>query len=243
MLQSPANPEGDIASAEDISGYRDGKEIWIRKSDAINLLDNYFHEVGHVLGDIMSFRNGDVLTPDEVKLNIPEFPREKLIRLHQLLFAKSPFLRNPKDIQEIIQYSNRIMMVFTKGKFKPGSRFKPRMIRLHTDISQNDLLRTIRQHGGANTIHFTSDDTIEYVDGRNGRNSEISSHVTEIACLRLHENAIRVYDSTYAVINSPPQSPAHRRAFLIVQRAYVGNGWTVPSRADLRQDLGKNIQS
>ena len=63
----------------------------------------------------------------------------------------------------------------------------------------------------------------------------MSSYATEIGCAKILENTIRQVDSTYSLEIMMPNAPSHDRAYKIVQRAYKGKNWFLPSSVDLKK--------
>ena len=147
------------------------------------------------------------------------------------LLASEEILSNREDIKRLIDFGNQILKAFTRGKFNPKS------IKYHTNLSHEELLNVMRQRRVPVTTVFapnSESQKVEYINSKFGRNQEMPSYATEIACLNILANTIRLADPSYMLEKLPPPAASpHLRAYKIVQRAYSGNNWLLPSSKDL----------
>lgn len=223
-----------VGQAE-ISGLRSGKEIFLPPRTVVDLLSTYCHEVGHIIGDDMSFQDGsndgeepDVLSIDEVK---DPNTRITLTNKEQEYLKNTIFSTEKVSLDPVlIGITNKLLDLFTKGNFDPRS------IRCHS-VTQKELEEKVSTMS-ISTLSRNSEGGIIAVNSKDGRDSEIPSFTTELSCLQILENTLAYYEifskSQYFIANTV-DSPAHQRAKNILSRAFEGRGWRLPSMKDIRR--------
>lgn len=200
----------------------------------------YTHEIGHILGDEFSFRNGDVLTPQEVKTAKLDISFHQKVRLlWELAVGVYPLPDGVSDF--MVQVGNDLLSVFTRGKFDPAT------INLRRDMHKEEFNRLLREkvnnyQGGLNTFAPNEEnDSFVIISSKEGRNDELPAIATEIGCQYILANTL----SSLPFVNaSYPRlkgldpvffQSSHGRAFRIISRAYGDKSrLKIPSLLDLR---------
>lgn len=213
-------------------GFSSGNDIYQSPQSFIDGISTYCHEVGHVLGDRLSFQAGlkwwqveNVRSLDEIKnykISIYLEPTEI-----QYLRKSISNKKNTHINDEGLIIAGKLLNTFSMGNFHP------RMVNFH-NISQRELEKILAREGSSTTK--TANGEVLPVNSRAGRDSEIPSFTTEVACLLLLENTLIKYrinfnESDLGFCTS--SSPSHQRAINIVSGALSRKGWRLPSMVDI----------
>lgn len=219
-----------------ISGFRSGIEIYQPPLNFINAISSYTHEVGHVLGDKMSFQSGlklgdekNILSFDDIasqKISI-SFDEKELSYVRRHVFNKRQLhIRN-----EVLSISQKLLKTLFIDKFQKNE------VNLH-NISYRNLNKLVADKGSGTTTANTENGLtkITLVNSKYGRNSELPSIVNEAACLLILENTLIKYNimpDTKYITMTKRGSPSHQRAQNIVAKAHASTGWRIPSMVDI----------
>ena len=210
-----------------IEALRFGNYIAIPPCKPLTFLERYFHEAGHIIGWNLSFKDRDVLTPDEAKIakvaNIDFKTRAMVLTALKLNI--------PGQEKLLFDFANSILDTFTKRNFDLS------VIRVHYNFPRERLDKIARRmQKKATTYIVTNTGEIQLTSSRDGRNDEIPSYATMRACIKIMENTLDLPLIKYHKIGEGFSS-SHARAFNIVDRAYTQNGIILPSYLDV---VGKN---
>jgi hypothetical protein len=218
----------DVGSEEGyVGGMVLGNDIYLPPAIFPDRFSFYTHESRHIIGEKLSFVRGDVLTPDEVKKTKIKLSFEE----HGVLYDGSESEEKGHISQAELSILNRTIAVYTKGNFDVGS------INLH-NLSEKDFINLASQFEDKNRFYRNEDGKLFSVSSRKGRNAEIDSIATNIACLTILENSLaiwifrwKIYETLRFRLARKPGS--HGRAQEIVKRAYSIKGMILPSSLDL----------
>lgn len=217
-----------------LKGAQIGKDIYFTDAVGIAVILGYCHEAGHIIGDKLSFKKREVLTPDEA--------REALIFRKWLSYQEVKDLFNTTRFEGtketpvhkvVIPIANALLKVFTKDWFDES------MVNFHpvtTPFEIDELIKQALREGKKcpSGIKLGHDGELLHTSNKAARDAEIPAMVTEYGCLYILANSIRQYHPTFAsqyVVTAT--SASQRRARLIVERAYEGENWVLPSAKDL----------
>lgn len=217
------------------SGLRVNKDIYLPESSPENFLMRYFHEVGHVLSEKLSFDDGEVLTVDECKYGIASLPSDLLALTFRYLYT--PNL--PYSLQATKNVADMIISFFSKGHFNPD------LLNLHTNVPPEEIYQLVlNANGSLGTSAIDEDGNLTYVSTNFGRDIEIPAIFCERGCLRILENTLNRYLAPHREIRFsfvfPNDGSSHWRAHKFVERAFSRRGWRIPSALDL--DLLSSIE-
>lgn len=221
-----------------ILGLRKGRQIFLPPASLINTLSTYLHEVGHIIGDDMSFQagldnsdNAQVLSIDDVK-NV-----YKMIQLSEIeqIFLRENLINNdkiesPESYDLLKSIANKLLKSFTKESFDPEE--------VTVNFVSQESLEQLAFESDISTISQDSDGKRYAKNSKEGRNSEIPAYTTEIICLQILENTLhryRLLDLNSEFIIGTTLSPSHQRAKNLLNRAFRGKGWRLPSMLDIRR--------
>lgn len=200
-----------------------GNEIFLVRSKPLDFLKNYWHEAGHIIGDELSFVNGDVLTPNEAKKTSLNLSRKEVFKAALILFR----VNFPGQDSFSIDLANRILKVFTKGNFDINK------IILHNKLTDEELKRLIDENDAeeTSTINATGERILKST--RDGRNIEIPAFSTDIACRHILMNSLGLEQKAGFEKGKYPYESSHARAMNLVIQAYTHHGYVLPSMLDL----------
>ena len=224
----------ESASSFNPHGVRIERDIYLVESSPVNFLLRYFHEIGHILGDDLSYRDGDILTPAEVvSTQAPIDYSETFMLFSQVISAPGYDRVNNLTIES----ANIILNTFTLGKFDPTS------IKLHYPVTQEELEDLLKSAHETPGIIINEKGELEGVNTKDGRDAEISAMAVEIGCLKILENTINSLspqDLLSITVQREDKGDSHSRAMKIVERTYQPNrSFILPSA----KDLGKRYNS
>lgn len=234
VIDTPQNT--DLDDLRMISGYRNGKEIFQPPLDYINAISTYCHEVGHILGDKLSFKSGfkwwnrkNILSFDDINSNkiCITLSKEELEYSRRHMYDHDKL--HIKD--EVLSISQKLLKTLFRGKFHKKN------VVLH-DVSYEELNNIVADQGSTTTSTTLEEGVrkMEIVNSKHGRNSELPSVYVEAACLLILENTLKKHNIIVdaGLIQMPKRDSApHQRAQNIVYRAYSSKGWRVPSTKDI----------
>ncbi len=229
----PKNVQGfekkDVAKT--IGALSIGKEIWITPSTALRYFEKLVHEIGHTLGRELSFKEGDVLSPDEVRQTNLQLTSPIGIIITNKIFDKfrdnTTLLDKPdKELNEIIF---KLVRVFTKGKFDPSKLI------IYAGVPEEEIKKKIIKAGGSATSLIVESGEEMQTNTKKGRNMELTAIATQIACRQILQNTFKGKGITFIWRQEfdKNEDPSHFRATRIVERAYRGKNWNLPSMKDL----------
>lgn len=221
---------------ENLVGFRSGKDIYLPPQDFLNTISVFCHEVGHVLGNEMSFQTGlypgekaIVTNFDEIKSGNLRIKLEPNEIVHIMKYLSN---NEPVPIEGLtLSIALKLLDVFSKGNFTLTSI-------ISHNVTQEELHRLVAEKGSSTTTTKQAGTTTEIlvVNSKSGRNEELSSYTTEVSCLLILENTLKwygIYRSDGAITISASISPPHQRAINIISRAFSGKGWRIPSMLDI----------
>lgn len=228
-LKRKESPEGSA-----VLGFANGKDIYLSPQGFIDGIATYCHEIGHLMGNRLSFQSGlkwwqlaNVRSFDEIKkykISIYLEPRE-VDYLNQIIGTKE----NVALSGESLTIANKLLDTFFMGNFHP------KVAVLH-NVPRKEL-NIIVASEGCNTLVSKHGDIFAR-NSRHGRDSELPSYTTEFACLLILENTLKKYwlmsSQNHFTIRTTI-SPSHQRAKNIISRAFSSQGWRVPSMVDIRK--------
>jgi hypothetical protein len=225
----------EVRDAESIVALIVGRNIYLTDSPLIFLFSDYAHEVGHMLGNKLSFLNGDVLRPDEVKtahFQLTTADASILSAVARGGLEKRGAIRTVKPIID------KILTIYSKGEFKPSD------VKTHYKVSVNrmgNLIRKSREaHGSTKGLlgwEITKDLNLIPLRTKEGMRGELSAYAVQVAVQTIIQNAIndlapnQWYNAK--IDNETLPGTFHDTALKIVKRAYAGTGWIIPSAKDL----------
>lgn len=210
-----------------------GKEIWITPSTALEYFEKLVHEIGHTLGRELSFKEGDVLSPDEVLVtNLKKtsvMKGSEIISLFNKLKDTTTRLSGPDE--ELNKVIFELVRVFAKGKFDQSKLI------IHTGVSEDEIIEKIKEAGGAATTVIDESGHELQTNTKHGRNMELTAITTQIACRKILQNTFRDEGITFIWKQEfdMNEDPSHFRATRIVERAFKGKGWKLPSIKELQK--------
>lgn len=207
--------------------FRVNNEVFLQPQPLLLGFLHFFHEVGHVMGDHLSFRR-DVLSIPEVSQTYVELDDIEVAHLNELLSHK-----NPVALDEITySIARKIIYGLSRGNFDPEDHIILHQLTEKQFVSRlKELIQiyrgsTLQEIGGK----------IVLVNSKKGRTVELSAIFAEICCLLILENTVQAYlpNSTLAQeFNFSGKFTANRqRALNIIGRAF-DRGLTIPSMKDL----------
>lgn len=214
-----------------IAGLRVGKDIYLPPNNFLSTAKNYFHEVGHVLGDEYSFQaglmpgeEGDVLSIDEAKVTRIDLTPEEVSHIRKYLFTGQEIVLD----EIMIAVINRILTTFAKGNpiEKMFNVHFPTQAELEKMAYECDIITSEKNEQGQ----------LVAINSKTGRNTELSAYLVQFCCLQILENTLKHY---YLMANGSRLriettfSPAHQRAQNIIAMAFRGERWRVPSMVDI----------
>jgi len=197
----------------------------------ISQLETLSHELGHHLGNTLSFKNGGVLTPDQVKATNPQLSLgEKLI----ILIYGNTVIKNNKTVQRYFErIFFKLMEIYTKNQMDFS------IFNFHFNVPQEDINQLAKNGPNENGLMFDQNDNPILSANRQNRNDELPAYATSHAILWLLENSLKLKDQKLYNIkikyNYSFEKTPHYRALRIVDRAYEKTGWIIPSLVDINQ--------
>lgn len=187
-LSKKEKSSGFSSNAVDkINGVRIGREIFISPSTTVGYISVYLHEVGHVLGDRLSFQAGNDTVKDSHVLSFDEV--KKPTTVITLSDSEVEFLKQNIFNRENIKYTDEITSIITKllSYFTKGS-FDPNEINAH-EVTQEHLEELVSEDVGG-TLSKATDGKVYAVNSKSGRNEEIPAYVTEFCCMQILQKYI-----------------------------------------------------
>jgi hypothetical protein len=212
-------------------GLRIGNTIYITECPPLNFFSTYFHEVGHILGDVLSFLQGDVLTPQEIAVTYAQVTSiEARLLLSQAVNPNMDW-KSPNWNHRI---ADDILDIFSKG------HFEKKHIDLHYPVPEEKIIRMLKaappsQRPG---IKINSTGELEGDNTKDARNRELPAMYVETGCIKMLENTINrqfEYPQLAIGLSQSTESTSHVRAFRIAQRAFQPNHTLyIPSLKDIK---------
>lgn len=172
---------------------------------------NLWHELGHYIGKKLSFMNGQVLTPNEVKKTFINFDRKTRFRLYWLLILNNR--PRPGLARHLLPVAFQVIDVFSKGHFDPLE------IKIVPDYPYNSLVKAFvedrqRHESSVYTVGYNGE--LVAVSSPSGRNQEIPAVAVEAGCNIILRNSLGLSHS----FQPTSFDLSHERATNIVKRAY-----------------------
>lgn len=236
-MEAPTNEEMKLAnnpenlhSNREISAVAKGNEIWLASTlDPINYFVSLTHEIGHNIGGSLSFKTGEVMTPDEVKKCTPVINNDDAVFVGDLL----TFSAGEKTTYDTLQsVGTQLLGIYTKGRFNPDS------VIIHNNVDQDEITQLVQQAGELSTGFVRENGEFVHKSNAKGRNLEIPAYTCEKACKTLLENMMKPYFPDFSIKTAfkgdPKSKSSHQRAYDIAERAYERTGWILPSSKDLK---------
>lgn len=197
--------------------------ILVPNSNVFDLFRIYFHEAGHEIGNRISFKDGALLTPDQVLRTEVNLSLDEILTILNLFVLGK--LNIPLKMEgKIKKIADKILLRYTKGKWNP------RNVEL-THMSSKQMRRYILEETGGkiSTATVNPDLSVDYHSTRAGRTAELPSISTEMDCLQILENSTGV-----ELIHIPNNAvKSHIRARKLIEYIHK-RGWQVPSMVDVR---------
>lgn len=205
-----------------------GSEIVIvPSSNVIGLFQTYFHEAGHNIGENISFAGENVLSHEKVLNTRIRLNPDELSSFLALNLLGSTLKIPLKMKGTIKRVADRILMAYTKGKWKPE------LIDL-SHASSRQLRKQMRSvnNGNLNTVSVNEDLSLDFKNNRRGRDEEMPSLLMEKECLTILENTLQL-SFEYSPITPEYATSSHGRAKKLLDYIHE-RGWKVPSMVDMR---------
>lgn len=209
-----------------IPAANNGEQIVVTPRLPYFLISVLAHELGHIIGTRLSFKAGEVLTPNEVKNTTIHFPQ------YVVMYLIGAYFQDEIEItDEIIEFVAQILDVYTKGNIDC------REIDV-IPISAKELVELAMQ-STSNTF-VVQDGDPAFLSTKLGRNEELAAIATAKAVETIIQNSspyiLRILFKIFHLTNSSAYGKisSHSRANRIVQRAYRSKGWIIPSEKDLQ---------
>lgn len=202
----------------------------------IHLFKTAFHELGHAIGEELNFQKRDVLTPDEVKSTSVQLSHEEIEYFQSIFHRTSDGEIEVADrIEKLdgvrLELILKILKAYSKNNIDLNN-----LIEVETPSIREVKQRIVDNYDRISTLEKSETGEIEAVSSREGRDDEMDSHAAEYACAAILTNTLRKYyflkSHEYITIELS-DSPSHRRAQKIVERAYARTGWILPSSKDI----------
>jgi len=209
------------------------QDVFLAPDTVPNLFRNYFHEAGHVIGEILSFGQGQVLSPKQTKnVSVSLTDQEKSFLLTKFIQAD---LKTTTELSEVqLGICQKILTSFTHNNFNPED------IKIHkissVDKLQELFIAKMLEEGNNCTTALSNEGVLIPISTSEGRDIELSAMVTQFGCLQILENCLKINFPELHITHIGVQSieGSHQRAQNIVHYAYREN-LVLPSIFDLEQ--------
>jgi len=228
--ESPLMKQNVQVETRSVEAFLKGGEIWLASTlSPIDYFLSYAHEVGHIIGGKLSFKTGDVLTPDEVKDTYIEMDSRKAAEIVDIITKKQ---LTPEDSRVLDSILLKYLEIYTKNNYDLNN------LRVHSNIDPREMLTMIAGKS-LSTGAIKEDGSFNPNSTRGGRNIEIPAYTCQQACQQLLENALQndypglSIDVTWED-RAKAMKDSHYRASAIVNRAYYDTtGMILPSLRDI----------
>ena len=186
----------------------------------IERIATFIHEAGHTIANEISFVDGTVLLPDEVKATSVNFGFRDRVRIVGRLFSIKSAHMDPFDLYVAL----RLLVTFTKGNYDV---FKLRMV----NIKEDKFSKITQELESTDTVEIDGG-TVTPIRTRSGRDIEIPPVTVTYGCMMILVNSINIVGMK-ASFSMGGSLGSHQAAQEIVQRASKGTDWKLPSYVDM----------
>ena len=212
-------------------GFCDGEKVLIAPNTPEKTICAYGHEQGHNIGDRISFKEGGVLTPDEVKGATIEMTEQEREYFSRVISSKKEAPYNAL----LDRVGRRIYLAFLRNNEEP-----PPLPAI--PVTQKEINEAVlRSRENLDVVQVDDEGKFSVVNSSRGRDIELPAVYTGICFLRIFENSLRRYGvlgENDHLCPPKPTSPAHKRAQNIVDCAFKEKGWRIPSLVDIKRTNG-----
>lgn len=206
-----------------IEGLAVGNQIYIPPLNPQKFFVNVWHEVGHFLAHNLSFLNGDVLTPDEVKqTTIPLSLTQQISLCIDLLYDKKA---NADKNEKLWPIAYRVLQKFTKNKIDDLD------FEVFTNVTQEQFTKFMTKNPDNTTFGVNSDGNLRIIANKLGRDKELPANVVEAGCFKILTNSLPFISLDLGRNNL--FNTSYFRALNVVKRAYRYPGYNLPSYVDM----------
>jgi hypothetical protein len=208
-----------------ICGFFLKETVFLFPNDFSNRMSNYFHECGHIIGKSISFTDGSVLKPDEVKKT--EIPITQKDRLKILKHAVSEKRALMDPFEESL--AKRILGTFTKGNYDLE---KINLINLSYEQYQKIIKHWAIKYPDNPTHKVKDNGKIFAKKTKKGTLLEVPAYAVSKACMTILENSTAIGNLNFSYEQNG-QKGSHATAFNIVEEAYTQKEKVLPSYLDI----------
>jgi hypothetical protein len=210
-----------------VGGFYRGNTIFLPPRTPIQNMASFLHESGHILGKRLSFLDGDILLPDEVKKKkIGLNPAEKILLIGRLMDKKE----RPMEHFEL-KIAKKILEAITKGN--PYVQ-KLKLINLTEDQLQKVITKWAGSHPSQIAYELDMNGDITPKDTELGVIAELPAFVIQKAGEVILCNSISSKNK-YFGIQPGEFAGSHKAASKIVKGSYADRGYRIPSLYDFEK--------
>ncbi len=214
-----------------LAGLRVGWNVYINRDlNPYDWITTFTHEVGHLIGDTISFQDGSVLSPLEVQgTNICLSHDEQDLLSQVFGGSKRRILTeiSDSDLEILTEIGRKLILAFVLNK-------EHGLENLVLHSLGSDQLVEVARTVNLVTAEVKSDGKIVSKSDKFGRDLELPSCLTEYACTQILENTLvryRIISGRTQLVVAYQGLP-HQRAQNIIARAFRYN-YRLPSLLDL----------